>query len=296
MIERYLLRYFLAVVDAGNFSSAAAETNVTQPTLSAGIAKLEDQLGKRLFRRNNRRVHLTEAGARLLPFARRIESQFNQSVAAVQQVKQIRMLRMGILKTVSSSLVSSCIHSMLKKAPNLRIEIIDGSERELTSKLAQGRIDLALTLVERGGDRFAEEILFEEGYVAALPKSHALAGRNVLKAEDLADSVMIVRRQCEALSQTSRFFTERGVRPFFAYRSSQDDRVMAMIRAGLGLTIVPQSHCDGTIPYSALSGFDVRRKIGFAFSAHVDPQEIRAVQGLSVFAKCLQDLAVASLN
>lgn len=292
MIERYLLRYFLAVVDSGNFSTAAASANVTQPTLSAGIAKLEDQLGKPLFHRNNRRVHLTEAGARLLPYARRIESQFNQSIAAVQQVEPIRMLRMGILQTVSSTLISASVQSMLSQDSNLRIEIVDGSERDLTSKLAQGRIDLALTLVDRGGDRFAEEVLFEEGYVAALPTCHALADRTALKAEDLADSVMIVRRQCEALSETSRFFTERGVRPFFAYRSSQDDRVMAMIKAGLGLTIVPQSHCDETIPHASLSGFNLRRKIGFAYSSEVDTEEIRAFKGLVVFAERLRDLAL----
>jgi len=71
MIERYLLRYFLAVVDNGNFSRAAQQVNVAQPTLSVGIAKLEKALGVPLFERTNRRVHLTDAGAQLLAHARR---------------------------------------------------------------------------------------------------------------------------------------------------------------------------------------------------------------------------------
>ena len=73
MIERYLLRYFLAVVDQGNFSRAAAHCLVSQPTLSVGIAKLEQAVGAPLFLRSNQRVELTEAGSRLLSHARRIE-------------------------------------------------------------------------------------------------------------------------------------------------------------------------------------------------------------------------------
>ena len=68
-MDRYLLRYFLAIVETGNFSRAAARENVAQPTLSAGIAKLEGQLQARLFDRTNRRVHLTQAGSRLSGFS-----------------------------------------------------------------------------------------------------------------------------------------------------------------------------------------------------------------------------------
>ena len=75
MIDRYHLRYFLAVIDQGNFSKAAATCNVSQPTLSVGIAKIEKMLGQTLFLRTNRRVELTDAGARLASHARRIEAE-----------------------------------------------------------------------------------------------------------------------------------------------------------------------------------------------------------------------------
>ena len=77
MIDRYLLRYFLAVIDHGNFSKAAVQCKVSQPTLSVGIAKLERLLDKSLFHRTNRRVELTEGGAHLAVHARRIEGDFN---------------------------------------------------------------------------------------------------------------------------------------------------------------------------------------------------------------------------
>ncbi len=288
MIERYLLRYFLAVIDGGNFSNAAKSVNVSQPTLSAGIAKLEDLLDASLFHRTNRRVHLTEAGNRLLPFARRIESQFNQSIAAVQEVEPVRMLRLGILNTIAAGLVAPAIRAMLEADKNLRVEIVDGSERDLASKLSQERIDLALTLVERGSDRFEEKPIFQEGYLASLPGSDPLAARDTLNAEDLAQSVMIVRRQCEVLSETSRYFLERGVRPFFAYRSSQDEKVMAMIAAGLGMTIVPASHRAPGVKNVPLNGFNSLRTIGFAFAATVDIEDILSLDGIIAFQHRLE--------
>jgi len=282
MIDRYLVRYFLAVVDNGNFSRAARRMNVAQPTLSIGIAKLEELVGASLFDRNNKRVNLTEAGARFLPFARRIEGEFNRSLAAIQEVHPSKVLKLGILTTISSSLVQSAIAQMLGADPSQRIEIVDGSERELVNSIGRGRVDAALTLVERSGERFGEEVLFEEGYVAALPRTHPQAGKSVLKAEDLAGSIMIVRRQCEALSETSRYFTEHGVRPFFAYRSSQDDRVMAMVAAGLGLTVVPESHAAPGVWQARLTGFDLTRKIGLMFSSDANRT---ALDGSPAFQK-----------
>ena len=110
MIERYLLRYFLAVVDHGNFSRAAVECNVSQPTLSVGVAKLEEALGTRLFFRSNQRVQLTEAGTRFLAHARRIEREFNlaiQDMGTAGGANAPRaILRLGLLSSIPGSLVA----------------------------------------------------------------------------------------------------------------------------------------------------------------------------------------------
>ena len=99
MIDRYLLRYFLAVVDTGSFSKGAAQVNVTQPTLSVGIAKLEKLCGATLFHRTSQRVHLTEAGSRLVAHARRIENDFNLAIKSVAGTSS-QILRVGILSTI----------------------------------------------------------------------------------------------------------------------------------------------------------------------------------------------------
>src|SRR4051812_47477565 len=105
MIDRYLLRYFLAVIDRGNFSRAAEACSVSQPTLSVGIAKLERELGQQMFRRTNRRIELTEAGARFATSARRIEAEFLIAERTVQESPARATFRLGTLATIPTSLI-----------------------------------------------------------------------------------------------------------------------------------------------------------------------------------------------
>lgn len=265
MIERYLLRYFLAVVDHGNFSRAAAECNVSQPTLSVGIAKLEETLRTRLFFRTNQRVQLTEAGTRFLAHARRIEREFNLAIQAMDASTESRpMLRLGVLASIPGALVAEAFAAAgADEASSL--ELLFASERELLSALGRGRLDVALGLVGQGSERFLEEPLTEEGYCIVAPSGHRIAARGLVNAEELAGETMIVRRHCEVLSETSRFFVERGVRPHFALRSTNDERVMQMVCAGLGVTVMPESYRAEGMASVRMAGFDFRRRLGLQF-------------------------------
>ncbi|MBB6504289.1 DNA-binding transcriptional LysR family regulator [Sphingomonas endophytica] len=267
MIDRYHLRYFLAVVDTGNFSRAAAACNVAQPTLSVGIARLEASLGRTLFNRTNRRVALTEAGAGLLAHARAIESGFAAAERAVTGAAAAPLLRLGVLTTIPRH----AIERWLAARSGDRVELVEGNERDLRARLARGRIDAALTILRDGDDRGAGQHLLTEGYALAIGSTHPLAGRASLSAEEIAHEPMIVRRHCEMLSETSRFFTARGVRPFFPARTTSDDRALSHVRARLGITVMPESfHADG-VARVPLADFDASRDVGLVFAAHAPP-------------------------
>ena len=263
-MDRYLLRYFLAIVETGNFSRAAARENVAQPTLSAGIAKLEGQLQARLFDRTNRRVHLTQAGSRFLVHARRIEHEFNLAQASVSGAAQSELLRVAVLSTIPTGLLEQALTQRV--AGDESLELLEGSEREVISLLDRGRADVALTILRPATDKFASERLFEEGYGLALPSTHRLAEAASLRGEELADEVMMVRRHCEVLAETSRYFTDRNVRPAFSYRGVNDDRVMAMVRAGLGITVMPDSYREAGVARVKLEGFTPRRVVGLCYA------------------------------
>lgn len=275
MMERYLLRYFLAVIDAGNFSKAADQCNVSQPTLSAGIAKLEKTLGKPLFLRSNRRVELTQSGARLAPLARRIEAEFTQAEREVSESHLPTTLRLGLLTTTPSHWAEDFIRAMATAAPDEQVELVEGRERDLLEKLARGRIDVAVTILRDHQARFEQLPLLTEGYALALSRRHRLADRASIAPEELIGETMLVRRHCEALPETSRFFTGRGIRPFFAARTPDEGRVIAYVRAGLGITVMPESFTDPGIVRPTLEGFTLTRCIGLLFADHVAATRLR---------------------
>ena len=281
MIERYQLRYFLAVVDAGNFSRAASQVNVTQPALSLAVAKLETALGAKVFRRNSQRVHLTDEGVRLLAKARAIEGEFNALIEGLTEQSPRPLLRLGVLSTIPTRLLCDIVLASQDEA----LEIVEGTERDLIGRLNNKRIDLALTLLRPGESRFVCEALFTEGYSLVAPKSHGLANRAAAPGEAFARETMIVRRHCEVLSETSRYFTERGVRPRFSYRSTNDDRTLSLIKAGLGVTIMPDSYVDDDLAAIKLAGFNHERTIGLLFADEVLPMRssptVNALRALS---------------
>jgi DNA-binding transcriptional LysR family regulator len=270
MLSRIQLRQFLAVVDTGSFTRAAHYLNLAQPSLSAGIRELERQLGTQLFIRERRRIGITAAGNALLPLARTIERDFHRAESQVGSLPvPQRPVRLGVLDTVATAWLEAAIRRYDGAEP---VEVTEGNERELLSTLANGTIDLALTLVDAADQRHATEILLEEEYCLALPATHHLVGTKRIIAADVAGETMIARRSCEVLAETSRFFTERGIRPRFSLRSPHDDRVMAMVRAGLGVTVAPPSLGGSGIAMMPIQDFGLMRRIGLVYSADWEAQ------------------------
>jgi DNA-binding transcriptional LysR family regulator len=284
MIERYQLRYFLAVVNAGNFSRAAAEVNVSQPALSVGIAKLEASLGTKLFQRNSQRVHLTEAGVRLLERARIIEREFNSLNLGLAGEDTRAVLRIGVLTTLPTRMLRAVVLANAAAEEPDPLEIVEGGERDLLERLQRRRIDVALTLLRPNESRYPHVALFTEGYSLVAPRSHPLAGQAQAPGEAFARDTMMVRRNCEVLSETSRYFLARGVRPHFAFRSTHDDRTLEMVRAGLGVTVAPDSCITPDLAAIKLEGFNYERRIGLLFAdeelVRQDSPALVALQGL----------------
>jgi len=265
MIDRTLIRYFLAVTDAGGFSRAAAQVGVSQPSLSTGIAKLETLLEARLFHRTNQRVELTEAGHLFLPHARRIESGFNEAQAALARERVARRIRLGVLASVPARRIAAILAAHRRSGAIDRLEIVEGSARDLRAGLERGRLDLALTLRRPGSRR---PVVIAEGYRMMLPARHPLAREASIDGAALKDETMIVRRHCEALAETSRYFVARGVRPPFALRTRSDERALEMIARGIGITVMPASFRHPGVVGVPLDGFDPVRELVIEASDH----------------------------
>lgn len=260
MMKRAHLRQFLALVETGNFTRAAERLGVAQPTLSAAIAELERLAGTRLFMRDKRQVRLTEAGARLVTHARAIEREFRAAEAAFADAPvPLSPLRLGVLTSVATPMLSAMVRRFAGPQP---LTLSEGTDAELRRKLGEGQVDAILTLLRPEDADRPSLVLLEEGYRLLMPEGHALAGAALLDAGDVATETMIARRSCEILGETSRWFTQRGVRPPFFLRSSNDDRCIEMVRAGMGVTTAPQSLAREGVVAVPLAEYDFRRTLG----------------------------------
>jgi DNA-binding transcriptional LysR family regulator len=261
MLSRRLVRQFIALVDTGSFTAAASRLHVSQPTLSAGIAELERSLGTPLILRERRALRLTEAGNRLLVHARAIEREFALAERGVlEALPPAPPLRLGVLASLATSTTAAiAARYAADGAGKARLTLTDAPDADLRRRLAENRLDAIVTTLRSADEG---EVLREEGYAMILPAAHRLAGREVLLPEELAGETMIARRSCEILAETSRFFTARGVRPHFALRSANEDRCLALVAAGAGVTTGPVSLAgQGTVAVR-LQGYDYRRRIG----------------------------------
>jgi DNA-binding transcriptional LysR family regulator len=266
MITRQHIRQFLAVVDTGSFTRAAESIGIAQPSLSSGIRELEDRLGEPLFDRQRLAVRLTAAGNRLLPIARRINSEFLRAERDIPGLAtKARPFILGVMPTLPIARLAEAVGQIR----DLELEIIEKDAGTLLRLARQGRIDCAL--IDDGAhdpDRLEILPLFQEDYGVLLAAHHRLAMRPVVDVEALAGEVMIARRSCERLRETSAFFTSRGVRPRFSFKSHNDERAIALVAAGLGITVAPRSLATGGTRFVSLADFNLRRKIGLAARAN----------------------------
>ena len=260
MMKRAHLRQFLAVVDTGNFTRAAERVGVAQPSLSAGIAELERLVGAKLFLRDRRRIRLTDAGNRLLAHARAIEREFREAEASLAASAPVASpMEIGVLPSLATEMLSRCMSAW---SGERALVLTEGTDAELRKRLSDGQLDAAVSILRpEDGERPSLE-LFEEPYVLMLAQAHPLAGSEIIEAAQVAGETMIARRSCEILSETSRWFTQGGVRPPFFMRSANDDRCMEMVRIGMGVTTAPTSLARAGIRAVPLAGYDFRRRIG----------------------------------
>lgn len=267
MIDQYLLRYFLAVAETGNFSRAAKRVSVTQPTLSAGIAKLERELGARLFDRDRRRkngtgVALTPAGSRFLVRARRIAAEYEHALVELSEVTDPTLLRIGVLNTIPTRWIEGWLEGHRALGSGEALEVLDGSERDIAERLERGRIDMALTAVRPHHSRYHPEVLARERYMMVLPRDHPLAEEAEVTPEQLARDRMALRRHCEALPEINRFFVSHGVRPRFVLKTTSDERVLAVARAGAGVGMMPECFAEPSVRFVPVHDFELVREIG----------------------------------
>jgi DNA-binding transcriptional LysR family regulator len=192
-VELRHVRYFLAVAEYRNFRRAAEQLHIAQPPLSRQIRQLEEDLGVTLFVRSKRRVDLTKAGQAFLEEARKLIVQAGHAAQAARHAQkgESGVVRIGVASGLGAA-VSKVVFEHREHSPTVEVECKDIFSTMQNEALNNGEIDVGflrppIDLVHLDCYR-----LFEEEFVAVLPKTHRLAKRRSLKLKDVANEPLII--------------------------------------------------------------------------------------------------------
>jgi DNA-binding transcriptional LysR family regulator len=274
------LRYFLAVTETGNFTRAAERCNVTQPTLSAGIARLEEALGARLLDRGPPAC-LTAAGRELQPHARAMLDAWQSARTASRADLSRQRLRLALAATLPAGPVAQLLANC-RDHEGVELEIVEGRAAAMRERIARGSADVAITVLGDDAGAGNAATLFREPYLVAIAQAHPLATRDRCTIDDLAGIPFVVRPHCEVHALAARAFADRGVRPRVAFRAASDESAVCAARAGLGAVLLPRSLATPGLALVALRELPLERRVGMLWRPDAPVDSVDAFRRLAL--------------
>lgn len=244
------IRYLVAVAEHRHFGRAAEACNVSQPTLSSQIRKLEDELGVTLIERTNKRVEMTPVGSQILIHAQRALAEAGQmeDVARAARDPLVGPLKLGVIPTLAPYLMPLILKPMRLAYPGLVVELWEDQTRSLIDGLRNHRLDAALLATAADAPEITEIALFEEPLLAALPPDHRLAGARTITEDALADELMVLADgHCLANHALAACGTKRSVSRTGFQNSMQAatlETLVNLVAAGYGCTLIPALAAD----------------------------------------------------
>jgi LysR family hydrogen peroxide-inducible transcriptional activator len=241
-MEMNQLRYAVAVARAGNFTRAAEQCRVSQPSLSQQIQKLEEELGERLFDRMKRQTKLTPYGEAFVRRAVRILEEAEMALREATDAKSLLSgtLTIGVLPTIAPYLLPEAISAFARKYPGVDIVVQEDTTAHLLKQLTTYEIDFAIASNPIEDSRFEIRELFSEELLLALPPGHRLARKRAVPPSALEGERLIVMREGHCLGdQVLGFCEHSAMKPTVSFRSAQLETIYALVAAGLGLSLIP---------------------------------------------------------
>lgn len=241
------MRYVVAVAETNSFTRAAERCLVVQSALSHQIARLERELGARLFERTSRRVRLTPAGTAFLPAARQCLDAAERAAAEVAAaIGEVRgRLAVGVISTVAAVDIPAALRAFHERYPQVRISLRVGPSEELVEQVEQGAIDVAFlglptTARPRG---VAVHELARDRFVAVVAPDHPLAGEPAVDLRRLSAEVFVdLPADTAGRAYSDHAFATAGLDRDVAFEVTNADFLTRLVGQGLGVAMLPAAY------------------------------------------------------
>lgn len=266
------LRYFVALSEEKHFQRAAQKTHVSQPTLSQQLKKLEIELGSPLLERTSRKIRLTPAGEKFLPYAVQVLDSAEKGREALQKDggEITGRIRVAAIPTICPYLMPEVIPLIKKAAPKLVLELYEETTSVLLDHLKQGQIDLgvlSLPISERG---IATRPLMKEKFYLAVSRKNPLASKKTVHPRDLANEKLLVLQEGHCFGSQSLEYCKTALKnPQVIFQGSGLLSVLKLAAANEGVTFAPEmalsSYKDARIHYVPFAAPEPTREIGLVW-------------------------------
>jgi DNA-binding transcriptional LysR family regulator len=246
MFELNQLRCFVAVAEELHFGRAATRLNLTQPPLSRQIQLLEHTLEVKLFDRTSRSVVLTRAGQNFLPEARRLLRSADAAALAARRTARgdAGSVNLGFTAASGYEFLPSLITLFRSEAPDVDLVLREMVSADQIEALTSGRIDIGIMRPPFDRREFNSICVVREPLVLAVPADHRLAGAERVELADLDREPFISYSPYEAryfYDLLAPIFSEAGIQPFYVQYISQIHSILGLVKAGLGLALIPRA-------------------------------------------------------
>lgn len=234
------VRAFIAVAELAHFTRAGERLGLSQSSVSTLVRELEDNLGLRLFDRHTRMLRLTQAGAEMLPLARKALADLDRAFGSSQD---LRSLGRGRVKVAAASLQAALLLPRVMKDfcaefPGVRIDVLDVNEYEVIEKLRAGEVDFGLGSALAMQDIVARP-LTTDTFVAVMPEDHPLARQTDVTWRDLADIPLIGPPPGNAVrEQLDIALARAGITLRRSHEVILPLTILGMVEGGLGIAVM----------------------------------------------------------
>lgn len=234
------LRYFDALAHHSHFGHAAAACAISQPALSMQIKELEEILGAALIERGGRKVRLTPFGEQASPRVRDILRSVDElgDFARVSRGQVSGRLRVGMIPTVAPYLLPTLIEKFTRNHPELEVHVREALTAKLVEELTQGRLDTAIVALPVSEPSLTEIALFAEDFVLVRPGADA--GKPVPDGKTLSDMRLLLLEEGHCFRDQALSFCNMQSSPREGLEANSFSTLVQMVRAGMGVTLIPE--------------------------------------------------------
>ncbi|WP_327098167.1 LysR family transcriptional regulator [Nocardia vinacea] len=267
------LEWFISLTETGNMTSTAEQLNISQPTLSRALARIERRLGVELFDRHQNRLRLNKYGEVFRAHAVRAVDEINQGEERIATLvdPDRGVVSIGFLHSFGGWLIPRLLDGYRVFAPRTSFELCGGAADAIVDDVRHGRIDIGFVAPRPNADDLRWLSLGREELGLGVPPGHPLEGRADIAVADLVDEPMVALEVGYGLRQvTDRLCREAGFTPRIVIEVTELSTLRALVTAGMGVAVIPTAWpghtlATPTIPFRDRS---ISRQYGAVTRAH----------------------------